>query len=458
MSQVRIDIRELDAGTAAGAFHESHHERAPLAVHTSALPRLTEATPRQVWLRRGLRVIRNAAIAVAVMTLVPIGFVMVRGDRLTRAMFYGHDDLVAKVRLVDAARPLRLATVSSITPMQAGLALNAMQPIRVKVAGFETNASAARPAAPWQKPLSPALFATARPDIYDGPSSRSVLVASAQGYSPAEMQYLRALATAPVWRDFDIVARAPAVDMVGGQFKLPFGPDAMFESRPLPSFKESRELAYAAVSRAAYHMALGQKDSAETVLRSIVSYGFVLIDNGTSAMDELMGAVIVGVGRDALQRFYTIQHDPRVGLPELALPRKADLVAASGATQPTSVDDARRRIIARVDDPSVPLAERFESLRMLSVAQCTNVPELLLGPHADVRDAIERAPRTMARFPSERALMDLQGRTLTSYSSDHASLNVLQSLAVSSATVAGVVLRNPRLASCTRMLSWMSGS
>ena len=78
----------------------------------------------------------------------------------------------------------------------------------------------------------------------------------------------------------------------------------MPEQRPLPSFEGSRELAYAAVSRAAYHMALGQRDSAETVLRSIVSFGFAFIDNGTSGLEAVIGSVIVAIGRDALHRFY----------------------------------------------------------------------------------------------------------------------------------------------------------
>ena len=98
------------------------------------------------------------------------------------------------------------------------------------------------------------MFPTARPDLYNGPSSRSVLEASVKGFSPREMEYLRILAAAPVWREFDLVARARAVDAIGGQLRTPFGAKATPEGRPLPSFKDSKELAYAAVARAAYYM------------------------------------------------------------------------------------------------------------------------------------------------------------------------------------------------------------
>ena len=131
------------------------------------------------------------------------------------------------------------------------------------------------------------------------------------GFSPHEMEYLRTLAAAPVWREFDLVARARAVDAIGGQLRTPFGAEATPERRPLPSFKYNTELAYAAVARAAYYMAIGQPDTAETVLRSIVSYGFAFIDNGTSGLEVLTGGIIVGAGHDALDWFYLIQNYPR---------------------------------------------------------------------------------------------------------------------------------------------------
>lgn len=281
------------------------------------------------------------------------------------------------------------------------------------------------------------MFKTARPDLYIGPSSRTVLEASVKGFSPREMEYLLTLAAAPVWREFDVVARARAVDAIGGQLRTPFGAEATPEGRPVPSFKYNTELAYAAVARAAYYMAIGQPDTAETVLRSIVSYGFAFIDNGTSGLEVLTGVIIVNTGYNALYQFHTIQHDARPLLPPL----------------PMSADESRRGLLVRIEDPTVPLGVRFDGLQSLYATSCTNVRELLLGPRADVRGVLQRARTSLARYPSEQALVDLQARRLAA-SSDAPSPNPIHSLAVSSATVAGVVLHNPRLASCTRVLRW----
>jgi hypothetical protein len=297
------------------------------------------------------------------------------------------------------------------------------------------------------------MFTTAAPDLFHGPSSKSILEAVAKGFTLKETAYLHTLATAPVWRDFDMVARAQAVDIIGGQFKIPFAPTATSVQLPLTQFKVTREMAYAAVSRAAYHMAIGQRDSAEAVLRSIVSFGFVMIDNSTNLMDELIGNIMVGIGRDGLRRFYVITHDPRANAPALAQPDNAlylHLPAKTSTPRP-SYDEVRRQLIAQSADPSVARGERFETLRQLSVSSCTNVRELMFGQRTDVTDAIRNARSTLARYPSEQALVDLLSRPPEPGKSD-VQYDPIQALAVSSATVAGVVLRNPSLASCTRLV------
>jgi hypothetical protein len=451
MTYSRIDVRELGANGAAGAFAASvgaalpdHARRAPVVGQETGAPRS--------WWKLAACVVRDAVAAVAIMMLVPIGVVSVQGDYLARMLYRTHSNTFARVAVAERVRPFRLPADPSITPMQAGLALNRLQANRATSPGFELLAPNARIVLPWQSvPISPGMFVTARSSFYDGPSSQAILEAAAKGFNPQERAYLAALSASPVWRDFDLVARAPAVDIIGGRFRIPFGPDAFPEQRPMPSFKTSRELSYAAVARAAYYMSIGQRDSAETVLRSIVSYGFALMDNGSTSIEGLIGGVIVGVGRDALQRFYVIQHDTRASLSALAPPPKSSVSEARTGTQP-SADELRRQLLARIEDPAVPLTERFDDLQSLSVASCTNVRELLFGPRSEVVDVLGRARRTIARYPSERALVDLQTR-VPALSSSYGTLNPFQALAASSASVAGLVTQNPRLVTCTRILT-----
>src|SRR6478609_1356521 len=96
--------------------------------------RVEERTPERVkarrsWLGIAARIVRDALVAVAFMTLVPIAVVAFRSENA-----WGHGNFGtntrAKLALSETYRSLALPKDPSITPMQAGLAFNALQPKR----------------------------------------------------------------------------------------------------------------------------------------------------------------------------------------------------------------------------------------------------------------------------------------------------------------------------------------
>ncbi|CAN5221122.1 hypothetical protein BH09GEM1_BH09GEM1_15010 [soil metagenome] len=392
-----------------------------------------------------LRIVRDAAIAVAFMAVVPIGIVALRGTALTRGgsfSEYVHRGVVKS----EAYRSLALPSDPSITPAQAGRAFAEIQPGKSGM-GFTAIQPQAPPAMSWRDaPITTDMFVDATPGNSHVPSTKGILQAAQKGLSPSELEFLRVLATAPAWRDFDIVAHAPAADFLGGQFRIPFAPDAHSDFRS-QDYKNIREMASAAVSRAAYQMAIGQQDSAVTILRTIVSFGFSMIDNGTTTMDEVMGNQMVDIGRVALRQYYELRNDPLAQSAQLA---KSPRIKSLPSTTRTA-DEFRVSLIAIVTDPTRPRGERFESLGVLRMSSCSNVRELVTGPRSDVTNAIADARRTLVRYPSDRALFDAMGtgapRAPEGFS------NPISDLAVSAASVAGAVVDNPRFATCTRVLT-----
>jgi hypothetical protein len=459
MRETRVDSRASIAGGWAGAPEEAQlpvqvpkGSPRPDGAH-AARPRKMEASaaaPRSR-IHFALRMVRDAAIAVALMTLVPVGIVGVWGDSLWRTNFGNTREKLAQI---ETSRPLSLPTDPSITPDRAGLALGAL----VQERGPDFPARVAPPAeASWRgATLAPGMFPTARPVSFNGPSSGGILEAAQKGLTPAEMAFLKTLATAPVWKEYDILVRAPAADLVGGRFRIPFGAGVNYSFLPNSRFTETKELAYAAVSRAAWHLANGRRDSAETVLRSIASYGFVLTDNGTTVMDELIGSVIVGIGRDALRRFYVITGDPRAASAAVAAaPRLAWQQQGGRALNAATTGELRTQLLERAADPSASRGERFEDLGKLAVSECTNVRELMFGARPDVSDAFRRARQELARYPAEQALLDMEARRMDGIARSLGTLpagNVFSRLAASTAAVAGAVLQNPRLLTCTRLI------
>jgi hypothetical protein len=446
-----VPIPQRHAGAIASQ-HVIERDRGGPAAGASEAAAAPFATKPRSWVATALRIVRNAAVAVAVMALVPIGFVALRGDSLARALYLDSPNMSSRVAATQALRKYALAPDATITPTLAGASFNALHRPRVKAVGFENISPAPRPAPAWRTILpAPDVFPAVQQKGFSGPVvSNDVLEATARGLSIGEMGYLRAIATDPVWRDFDLVARAAAIDIIGTAFRTPFGGNARPEQRPLTPMRDSKELATAAVWRAAYHLAMGQRDSAEAVLRAVISFGFTFIDNGSAPMEELIGTVIVGIGRDALQRFYAIEHDPRANAPELQAQRPP-LRAGDAFPPPPTGEQSRAALLQRIDDAAEPLAGRLEGLRAASGLACTNERELLLGSRSDVTDLLKRARRTVARFPSERALIDLNARQPWR-PADYRWTDPAGSLAVSMASVAGTVFNNPRLAQCTAML------
>lgn len=396
------------------------------------------------WMRVAVRVMRDVAIAVALMATIPVIVVATRGDRI-----WGPMERTVRMRNYavnpEVFRSHAVPRDPSITPQEAGIAFNRLQPSRGHAKFPEVNVGARADLSWMATKVARGMFPTARPVGFAAPSE-AVIDAAAAGFTSAEMTYLRTMATAPAWREFDRVARAQAVDFIGGRFRLPFATNASVLELPAPNYKVTRELAAAGVSRAAYHMAIGQRDSAELALRSIISFGFAMIDNATTTLDEVSGTAIVNVGGNALERFWKSRGDPR-GDWRVALPPKRGPAMGSNA----SVEETRAWLIARAADQTTSRGDRFQALQELSYSSCTNVREMLLGPRPDVTAAFDQARNSLTRFPSDRAVVDL-GTRLPDASAIYAS-SLTDYVAVSAATVAGVVLNNPRLATCSRIVN-----
>ncbi|MEO8623520.1 MAG: hypothetical protein ABI625_20755 [bacterium] len=394
-----------------------------------------------------------AGTVVVVSLLVPIIAVATAGIRLHKFMQPSFANTQARLERAEAVRQFTLPKDSSITPTQAGVAFNNLQPSGASTTRFVFRQVASRPPSPWpDEKLAPELFPTARSTLSSGgPSATRILSLAARGeVSKEELEFLGDVAHARVWRDVEIVGRAPAVDIIGGRFVIPFPDDAYVFAMPLLKFSATKDLAYAGVSRAAYYLARNQKDSAESALRAVTSLGFALSDNGTTIIDQLIGTVIVGIGRQALVEFYTLTKNPS----GVVLQTRVDSIVDAHVRDVIHLDSVvpgrpRDAIIAIVNSQLVPRGMRFEYLNTLALMPCTNVRELIMGPRQDIVETFARAKKELARFPSEVALIELSSKLLDQPLPRASEDAIGPSLAIGAASIASTIFRNPRFAACT---------
>jgi hypothetical protein len=408
------------------------------------------------WLRRVGRILRDAILMAGILAMVPVTTVLLTSSQFLfwrTSAIYG--DMSGRLWQVNLVRPFAVAKDPRITPMQAGEALAHLLPLSgPDQSAFPLRSPAELTVRPWDRVvISADMFTGIRdPNRWHGPDADKILRAAADGLSPQEMAFLKTVATAPLWPSYDLVARARTVDMPGGRFLLPYPEHVIAQQLPFVGLTAAKNLAFAGVSRAAYHLALGQRLEAEAALQSVIGMGFMQIDNGTNPIDGLVGSAVVAIGLQGLSRFYGITHDPRATLVWKADRTMFRPPGARTTSTAESVDAVRAALLLASQDAAVPRVIRYEALEDLSFSSCTNVRELVFGTGADITRAYDVAARDLVRYPSERLLLDMAlhttDRSFPAQRRGNAAVRVL----VGAATVAGFVFDNPRLPFCTRAI------
>jgi hypothetical protein len=423
---------------------------APGAVGTASLA--TRTVPRGLLARAQGAVtdwFKTAAITLGAMYVIG-WFVLTLGVAWMGRVNSGlarFDNTMEKQYIADVMRPYALPADASISMDEAGRAFLALQPPSQRTSGgFTLKAPAgASPEVPWRgMVLAPELFPEARNSSYEGPG-QPVIDASKRGFSPKERAVLKLIATAPHWRDWDIVARAPKLDVIGSRMQVPFAPNAAIYLMPTMRFAASKEFGYAAVSRAAWHLSEGRRDSAEWVLRAIVSQGFALSDNATSAVDQLIGNVVVGIGRDALVRYYALTKDSRGPAIEAAAERARKRPGPAAAQ--VSVRDYNARVVAvneAIEAPELGRGIRMEMIGQRARVACGDARELVFGYRPETQAVFDKARAELGRYASERAVIDLYQDAMktpvSAWTGGPSAVSALDAL--------GRIYFNPRLATC----------
>lgn len=413
------------------------------------------------------RWLKGAVPVLAVLYLVPLLAIVWTSASLSTGIqrLYNVANTMEKQAIADAAMPFGVKPDAAVTAEMAGRAFQALQPAPSKPGRFAYRTDIAHDDAPWRTwKLAPGLFRDGQSGTsWQGPRSDKVLALVAKGFTPAERDFLRQVGTAPIWRDYDLFARAAAADMIGGRFALPFPAEATWMEFPITRFAATKELAYASVTRAAWHLSEGRRDSAEAVLRNTISFGHVLSANAPFAIDQLIGNVITGIGRSALQQLFEITHDPRAAA-VTAAGDKANAAAAApiidkmkrvGAVPAGRVEEVREALVAVAADPAIPRGMRFEALTALSLTTCMRGGDILFGPGRTVRDGFAMARSSLARSEGERQLVDLIERTLDQRLPPGATANAAGDIVYGGAEFLGTVYFNRRVANCALVAASM---
>lgn len=304
----------------------------------------------------------------------------------------------------EALRRYRLAQDPTISPQAAGQALQNLAFVGGPEAPEPTER---RPATRYDASWFP------NPDRFPDPFSETVafdLVSRPLAdFAPDEQAALRQAAAHPAQEEFELLARAQLIDVVSGRWTLPF-PDSTSFQDLWPRFPAFRTAGLARVAKAAAELADGEAEGAEATLRELVSTGFLLIDQGPTLLDNLMGVVLADMGGDALEAYYRRTGEPTLA-DELVWARTSALAGARKARAGMIPEDIHS-LLQGIPD----LVETEEALRGLrweyfatfnTLAPCINLHKMVFGPDATYEEWRERVRDSLVRMEGERELFEL---------------------------------------------------
>ena len=399
------------------------------------------------------RVVLRISAAAAVLVAVPMATLQMKSASLYD---FNIENAVQRVAEVEQVRSLRVPSDPSVSPTEAGAALQALLPVR------STDDFPARSTVPIAWPsaqLTPAMFADLRTPLWWGPNGSTLITRVATRVSAEERAFLETMANLPVWTLLDRAALAAHADVLGGRLQLPLAANANLVGMPVPRFGDVRALAHASVVRAAYYVARKDYVRAEAVLRNAASVALLLVDDAPFIIDALMGRAMLGIVTEGLGQLYTITGNT-AGAATLRdfreqIKRRSARGDRAAAAAPTpSLQDTRQQLLASIANPALPRSVRFEHLQLLQWSTCGSPLEALTGSSPEVDAAFDEAQRTLVRTEAERQYLDRM-RHLTNGAEWHAQAGTPLGLVAASAQVVSAVTGRPQLATCTRIVAGM---
>jgi len=298
---------------------------------------------------------------------------------------------VARLKVTDVLASHRLSPHAGITATTAGLALQAIantgisrrESLLIDVPGSSSR--------PWIPDSGP----------FNGWSGDSLMRHAIAGLTRSERSWLQQLESHPGIPLVDTVTFAVALDLWAA-LKTPLPPELNAFSLPIPSMMPIRNAARMQLFRAALAAADRRPAIADSLTRSVITFGLRLRDDSDLLLGTMIGSAIAREGGLALAALWraggkAAEADALVAALQLP-PSVVDTTTAGGASSPRVL---RAALIAGATAGANGRAIRFEHLTVLGLSSCSDLRELLYGPTPAAAAAFAATAPLFQRSPKE---------------------------------------------------------
>jgi hypothetical protein len=347
------------------------------------------------------------AVVPALLLLLPIAGVLAStalGPLLAGIALPKFSQTYARIAATAVLQPYRVPVDPGISSIQAGRALHNLALVGSTEARPLQQAPTTTYAEPWipDHDIEWLSNAAAWPEVLF-PRIRAGLTAD-------ERAFLASVAAHPAHAEFSVLAAAASADIAGARWALPLPDTIAIFSLPIPRLGALRAGAAAHIGKAGHELAGGDATAAERTVREVISAGLLMMEEGPTLIDALIGIVISNQGGVALEHLYRatdrVEEAERLRVARETAREAAENanrrsvtpgLGASLADMPQAVTDSRNLRALRW--------ELFSSFN--TVAPCLNLRRALLGPDRNYQEWLGQAEASLVRSEADRHVFEL---------------------------------------------------
>jgi serine/threonine protein kinase len=356
----------------------------------------------------------------------------------------------ARVDRIQRLASYRVVPDSGINPLRAGQALHAI-----------IKAGSSAPLLKWEN--APAIVISTPPPVEPSsspfPEDQGGWLSAAfrqarRGFSPAQREFLRTIANNPALEEFAVVAHAPSLDLSAAYWSFPPGAQPRWFELPIPRFSAVKMAANSNAAQAALDFAAGRSQDAEQRLREIISTGFLMIENGSTMMENHFGSAIVANGRISLAAFLEASGRAKEARFVSAENDPVTIALESQAGRRPRLEDAAREIRRIILDTTEVRGLRWELLlAFFAYEPCADMHQLIFGPDSLHRATLAEARKRLVRRSSDSVLFAMAERA----TENSAAANVVRGKEFHAASrrlgrAVGVITGHRQMEACASLL------
>ncbi len=214
----------------------------------------------------------------------------------------------------------------------------------------------------------------------------------------------------PALDEFRILSRATDADFAGSRWVIPFPDSLSWSHIPIPRFQSISDGARIQIVRAAMEFEAGNHRDAEIHIREVISTGFLMIDEDPTLIGNLIGAVLVGYGKEALESFFMasgrIEEAKNLHYMGEEIDRVLELTRK---TRGDFAETSKFHLMASmVNDENTLRGLRWELLPQLTtLAPIMSLNKAVFGTDAGYEQWLLDVEADLVRWPAEQELFDL---------------------------------------------------